>query len=145
MKYLSFLFLLSTVSCTNFHKLSTYTKTEPCTDKKPAQYECVINDSLHFKYVSFGGFKFANSSGKYRKFKIKNKPHFKNIILFGSSEIINTNYYILLNNKIINPDFEIKDTLIAGNKLNIAINKKANNIYKKFLINGFNHVNSLEE
>lgn len=125
------------MSCTSFNKFSTETKTATCENSSLSKYVCVKNEALKMDYVSFGGFKFAKNREQYRKLKIKEKPHFKNIVLYGNSDIIETDYYILLNNSKNAPNFEYKDTIIGGQKMTLAVKKSANRINKYFLLNGF--------
>ena len=90
------------------------------------------NDALKMDYVSFGGFKFSKNMKQSRKFKIKEKPHFKNIVVYGNSDIIETDYYILLNNSKIVLNFEYKDTIIDSQKMTLTVKKSANRINKIF-------------
>lgn len=127
----------SVVSCTSFNNLSEQTKTENCENSSLSMYRCVKNEMLKLDYVSFGGFKFAKNIQEYRNFKVKNKPHFKNVIVYGYSNIIETDYYILLNNSKKSPTFDYKDTIIGGQKITLAVKKSANKLNKDFLLNGF--------
>ena len=130
-KLIFFLFFAFT-SCSTFSKYSPYNKVESCVDG----YYCMVNDSLQLKYESLGGFHYANNLKEYRKMKIKNKPKFKNIIVYGKSNILETDYYLILNNKIYPKNFYFKDTIINKQKITIALNSNRNGTYNKnFLLN----------
>ena len=133
MKKLIVLVLMSCASCTTFSKYSKFNKVEQCEDKS---YRCIINDSLSLNYKSFGGFKFANNSAEYRKMRVKKKPFFKNVIIYGRSNVLNGDYYLIQNLKRFPNNFNYKDTLINNRKITIALSKtidyKSN---KDFLLN----------
>ena len=120
------------ISCTTFSKYSPYNKVESCVEG----YYCIVNDSLQLKYETLGGFNFANNLKDYRKFTFKNKPKFKNVIVYGKSNILETDYYLLLNNKIYPKNFYFKDTVINNQKITIALSSNMNGTYNKdFLLN----------
>lgn len=126
--------LLSFCSCTSFSQYSKFNKVQNCGED--LIFLCVSNDSLKIKFRSFGGFDFANNSKKYKQLKAGKKPKFKNILLFGQSKIINTEYYILIDNKEKNLDFIYKDTIINNLPISVAINNSSNKINKEFLLKG---------
>lgn len=133
MKKLIVLVLMSFASGTTFSKYSKFNKVEQCEDKS---YRCIINDSLSLHYKSFGGFKFANNTAEYRKMRVKKKPFFKNVIIYGRSNVLNGDYYLIQNLKRFPNNFNYKDTLINNRKITIALSKtidyKSN---KDFLLN----------
>ena len=133
MKKLIVLVLMSFASCTTFSKYSKFNKVEQCEYKS---YRCIINDSLSLHYKSFGGFKFANNTAEYRKMRVKKKPFFKNVIIYGRSNVLNGDYYLIQNLKRFPNNFNYKDTLINNRKITIALSKtidyKSN---KDFLLN----------
>lgn len=55
--------------------------------------------------------------------KVKNKPKFKNVIVYGQSKILEGDYYLILNNKKNSNHYQFKDTIINGRKITIALNK----------------------
>ncbi len=120
MKYLTFLIFLNFISCTTFTPYARFNKIQSCEDQG---YRCVINDSLRLNYKSFGGFQFANTIKEYRNMKIKNKPKFKNVIVYGKSKVLEGDYYLILNNKMNSDRFQFKDTIINGQNITIALNK----------------------
>jgi len=87
------------------------------------------------KYVSFGGFRFAKNNLEFKKLNAK-KPKFKNIVIYGTSNIIDTEYYILLDNHRKKKGFSHKDTIINRNHLTIAVTDTAQLTNKKFLLKG---------
>ena len=137
-KVIAFLILVvfSVCSCTSFNKYSKFNKIEACTEEVNEAYVCITNDSLKIKYVSFGGFDFANNSKDYKKLQVQKKPKFKNILLYGQSKIINTEYYILIDNKEKRAGFVYKDTIINKIPITIAVNDSSNKINKEFLLQG---------
>lgn len=133
MNKLIILFFFSFASCTTFSKYSKITKIQSCEEIKSL---CVINDRLGIQYKTFGGFQFANTLKEYRKMKVRNKPNFKNIIVYGHSKILDGDYYLLLNNEKYSGNFQFKDTIINNQKITIALSKNIN--YKSntdFLLN----------
>lgn len=133
MNKLIILFFFSFASCTTFSKYSKNTKIQSCEEKKSL---CVINDRLGLRYKTFGGFHFANTLKEYRKMKVRNKPNFKNIIVYGRSKILDGDYYLLLNNEKYSGNFQFRDTIINNQKITIALSKNIN--YKSntdFLLN----------
>ncbi|MFD2545599.1 hypothetical protein [Kaistella montana] len=68
---------------------------------------------------------------------MKRNLEFKNIILFGTSSTIETDYYLLLNNKIKKNDFIYRDTIIDDRKITIAIKsgEKSSPSNLEFLLN----------
>lgn len=120
MKYVSFLIFLSFFSCTTFTPYSRFNKINSCTDNA---YRCLVNNHLDLKYKTYGGFHFANNLKEYRKMKVKNKPKFKNVIVYGRSNILEGDYYLILNNAMKSNHFQFKDTIINGRKITIALNK----------------------
>lgn len=120
MKYVSFLILFSFISCTTFTPYSQFNKINSCTDNA---YRCLVNNQLDLNYKTYGGFRFANNLKEYRKMKVKNKPKFKNVIVYGQSKILEGDYYLILNNKKKSNHYQFKDTIINGRKITIALNK----------------------
>lgn len=136
MKFLCFILLVFSFSCTTFSKYSVYSKEIEC-DEENTSYICYSNDSLKWSYTSFGGVKFVNNKSDFKKLKIKAPPRFKNVLLYGSSKILNGDYYILLDNKIYPKNFIYRDTIISNNKITIAVSEKIEGKYNKnLLING---------
>lgn len=121
-------------SCTSFSKYSKFNKVQNCGENNI--YVCITNDSLKVKYQSFGGFDFANDSKAYKKLKDGEKPKFKNILLYGQSKIINTEYYLLIDNKEKKDGFVYKDTIINKTPITVAVNDSSNKINKEFLLKG---------
>lgn len=131
--FLLTLFLL--IGCkTSFSHYSSYNAIENCNENE-TNYVCILNDSLKMKYVSFGGFRFAKNNLEFNKLNAK-KPKFKNIVIYGRSDIINTEYYILLDNHRKKKGFSYKDTIINSNHLTIAVTNSAQVTNKKFLLKG---------
>ena len=124
----------SVCSCTSFSKYSKFNKVQNCGEDQI--FLCITNDSLKIKYQSFGGFDFANNSKEYKKLKVGKKPKFKNILLYGKSKIINTEYYILIDNKEKQPGFVYQDTIINKFPISVAVNESSNKINKEFLLKG---------
>ena len=124
--------LILLCSCNSFSKFSKYNSTQSC-----GGYVCISNDSLNIKFTSFGAFKVANSKKEFRKFQLKRNLEFKNIILFGTSSTIETDYYLLLNNKIKKNNFIYRDTIIDDRKITIAIKsgEKSSHSNLEFLLN----------
>lgn len=135
MKILIFIIPLLFVSCTTFSTYSQFNKIDKCKDEA---YLCVINDSLSLNYKSFGGFKFANNLKQYRKMKVKNKPKFRNIIAYGNSNVLQGDYYLILNNEKYPKSFIYKDTIINNKKITIALNKNINYPSNKDFLLNFN-------
>ena len=135
-KVIAFLIVVvfSVCSCTSFNKYSKFNKIQNCGEDNI--FLCIINDSLKIKYQSFGGFDFANNSKDYKKLQVQKKPKFKNILLYGQSKIINTEYYILIDNKEKKAGFVYKDTIINKIPITIAVNDFSNKINKEFLLQG---------
>jgi len=135
--FLLILMIASLCSCTTFSEYSKDTKTVKCDNDK--RYVCFANEALHWNYTSFGGVYTATDKKEFNKLKVKNAPKFKNVLLYGQSWVFQAEYYILLNNKKNSGDYILKDTLINGNKITIAVSRKIkhkSNI--SFLLNGFN-------
>lgn len=126
------IFLALICSCTSFSKYSKFNRIQSC-----GGYICINNDSLNIKFPSFGAFKVANSKKEFRKFQLKRNLEFKNIILFGTSSTIETDYYLLLNNKIKKNNFIYRDTIIDDRKITIAIKsgEKSSPSNLEFLLN----------
>lgn len=135
---IALILLLAIVSCTTFSKYSKYSQIGNCLGEK--SYICINNDSLNIKYRSFGGFRFAKNNKEYKKLDRTIKPNFKNVLIYGNSKIINTEYYILINERKNNPQFIYKDTIINKISVSIAISKTTNVNNLKFLLEGFNHL-----
>lgn len=132
MNKLIFLLFFAVTSCTTFSRYSPHNKMESCVEG----YYCIVNDSLHLKYETLGGFYFANNLKEYRKIKVKNRPKFKNIIFYGKSNILDTNYYLILNNEIYPKNFYFKETVINNKKITIALSSNTNGTYNKdFILN----------
>ena len=132
MKALFTVFLLSCISCTGFSRFSQFNDTQNCFES----YVCISNPQLGLKYQSYGGFKFASDLKTYRKLKKDKRPHFRNIIIYGSSENLSGDYYLLLDNKKYPGNYRYKDTVIAGRKITIALSRSVD--YKAntdFLLN----------
>jgi hypothetical protein len=68
--------------------------------------------------------------------KVMKKPKFKNIILYGRSNVLHGDYYLILENKKYPQNYFYRDTIIDNRKITIALNKtidyKPN---KDFLLN----------
>ena len=120
MKYLTFLIFFNFISCTTFTPYARFNIIQNCEDQG---YRCVINDSLHLNYKSFGGFQFANTIREYRNMKVKNRPKFKNVIVYGRSKVLEGDYYLILNNEMTSDHFQFKDTIINGQKITVALSK----------------------
>ncbi len=101
-------------------------------------YICINNDSLNIKFPSFGAFKIANSKREFRNLNFKGNLEFKNIIFFGTSSTIETEYYLLLNNREKKENFVFRDTIIGGRKITVAVKsgKKSAPSNQEFLLNG---------
>ncbi|KFC24252.1 hypothetical protein [Chryseobacterium sp. FH1] len=121
-------------SCTSFNKYSKFNKVQNCGEDNI--FLCITNDGLKIKYQSFGGFDFAKNSKEYKKLKVGKKRKFKNILLYGQSKIINTEYYILIDNKEKKTGFVYKDTIINKIPISVAVNDSSNKINKEFLLKG---------
>ena len=121
-------------SCTAFNQYSKFNKVQNCGEDNI--FLCITNDSLKIKYQSFGGFDFANNSKEYKKLKVGKKPKFKNILLYGKSKVIDTDYYILIDNKEKMPGFVYKDTIINNVPITVAVSDSSNKINKEFLLKG---------
>ncbi len=136
MKYLLIALLIFVFSCTTFSKYSVYSKKTPCAEENKS-FHCYTNDSLHWNYTSFGGFKSVNNVSDFRKLKVRKAPKFKNVLLYAYSEILNGDYYILLDNELYPKTFAYKDTLINNRKITIAVSSKINGDYNtNFLLSG---------
>ncbi|MNK17823.1 hypothetical protein D3C87_360200 [compost metagenome] len=135
-KIIAFLIVVvfSVCSCTSFNKYSKFNKIQNCGEDNI--FLCIINDSLKIKYQSFGGFDFANNSKDYKKLQVQKKLKFKNILLYGQSKIINTEYYILIDNKEKRAGFVYKDTIINKIPITIAVNDSSNKVNKEFQLQG---------
>lgn len=133
MKFLKAISLLSIISCTSFSNYSKFNEIVKCEDPS---YICTLNQPLNLQYKSFGGFHFANNYAEYRKMKVMKKPKFKNIILYGRSNVLHGDYYLILENKKYPQNYFYRDTIIDNRKITIALNKtidyKPN---KDFLLN----------
>lgn len=70
--------------------------------------------------------------------KLKGNLEFKNIIFFGTSSTIETDYYLLLNNKKRKENFVYRDTIIDGRKITVAVKsaEKSAPSNQEFLLNG---------
>lgn len=117
MRLIFFLLVLSFISCTPFSKYSKFNKTQNCYEA----YVCISNDSLQLKYQSFGGFKFANDKKAYKNLQKGKKSPFKNIIIYGWSNNLNGDYYLLLDNERHPENYQYKDTIIQNRKITIAL------------------------
>lgn len=134
MKGISVIILLAlSCSCTSFSKYSKFNSIQSC-----GGYICINNDSLNIKFTSFGAFKIANSKREFRNLKLKGNLEFKNIIFFGTSSTIETDYYLLLNNKKRKENFVYRDTIIDGRKITVAVKsaEKSAPSNQEFLLNG---------
>lgn len=120
-------------SCGSFSSYSKYNNIQSC-----GGYMCINNDSLNLKFTSFGAFKIANNKKEFRKLQLKRNLEFKNIIFFGNSSTIETEYYLLLNNKIRKENFIYNDTVIDGRKITVAIRSAGKSLpsNQEFLLNG---------
>lgn len=116
MKLLRIISLLILSSCSTFNTYSKYTKITTCGD-----VVCLRNDSIKWQYKSFGGFKYATNINQYRKIRKGKKTTFKNILIYGQSKVLNTNYYFIIDNNKYPGGFDYKDTLISGKKITIAL------------------------
>lgn len=125
--------LILLCSCNSFSKFSKYNSTQSC-----GGYVCISNDSLNIKFTSFGAFKIANSKREFRNLNFKGNLEFKNIIFFGTSSTIETEYYLLLNNRKKKENFVFRDTIIGGRKITVAVKsgKKSAPSNQEFLLNG---------
>lgn len=126
------IFLALICSCTSFSKYSKFNRIQSC-----GGYICINNDSLNIKFPSFGAFKIANSKREFRNLNFKGNLEFKNIIFFGTPSTIETDYYLLLNNKIKKNNFIYRDTIIDDRKITIAIKsgEKSSPSNLEFLLN----------
>ena len=127
------IFLALICSCTSFSKYSKFNRIQSC-----GGYICINNDSLNIKFPSFGAFKIANSKREFRNLNFKGNLEFKNIIFFGTSSTIETEYYLLLNNREKKENFVFRDTIIGGRKITVALKsgKKSAPSNQEFLLNG---------
>ncbi|WP_262150349.1 hypothetical protein [Chryseobacterium foetidum] len=141
MKSYAFLIILSFMfySCSgnHFSRYAQYNTKAYCYEDQ--QYLCISNDSLKLKYVSFGGFKFASSEEEFKKLN-KKRPKFKNILLYGDDRYINTEYYVLIDNKKRKKGFVYSDSIIGKNHLTIAVSDSCHESNKKFLLKGLRNL-----
>ena len=121
MKIVLIALCFSLFSCTTFSEYAKFNKVKSC-----GETLCINNAPLNLQYKTFGGFRFANNRTEFRKMKVKVKPHFKNVITYGRSEILKGDYYLLLNNEKYPNKFQYKDTIIDNRKITIALSKKIN-------------------
>ncbi|CAM3173520.1 Lipoprotein [Kaistella daneshvariae] len=125
-------FLVCCNSCTTFSNVSKFNKTENCYQA----YVCISNEKIGLKYQSFGGIKSANDLQTYKTIKKGKKPHFKNVIIYGWSNNLNGDYYLLLNNKKKSRNYQFKDTILNNRKVTVALSKTINYKFNTdFLLN----------
>lgn len=134
MKGISVIILLALFcSCTSFSKYSKFNRIQNC-----GGYICINNDSLNIRFTSFGAFKIANNKREFRNLNFKGNLEFKNIIVFGTSSTIETEYYLLLDNRKKKENFVFRDIIIGGRKITVAVKsgKKSAQSNQEFLLNG---------
>lgn len=132
MKALIIVIALCCTSCTTLSKFSKFNTTGSCYQA----YVCISNKNLDLKYQSFGGFKFANDLQTYKTLKKGKKPHFKNIIIYGWSNNLKGDYYLLLDNKKRSRNYQFKDTIINNRKITVALSKTIDyKVNTDFLLN----------
>lgn len=130
--FISICFLL--FSCrSSFSRYSDYSTVEICDHNDV--FVCINNDSLKLKYVSFGGFHFAKNDTEFKKLNGR-KPKFKNILIYGKSEIINSDYYLLIDSHRRKRGFIYKDSLIGKTLVTVALSYSCHPSNQKVLLNG---------
>lgn len=68
--------------------------------------------------------------------RVKNKPLFKNVIIYGRSNVLNGDYYLIQNLEKYSKNFNYKDTIINKQKITVAVSKTIDyQSNKDFLLN----------
>ena len=93
----------------------------------------VSNEALNLRSLTYADFDFARNRRELKKITSE-KPAFRDVLLYARTYHPPYDYYLLLNAKAPqNPDYVLRDTLITGNKITLAISKKASEAEVKFI------------
>ena len=124
--------LLFLIGCSPFSKMAGHNQIG-----KEDALVLVTNEPLKLRSVTYADFKFAGNRQELKKITPE-KPAFRDILLYARTYHPPYDYYLLLNAKEpSHPDYIIKDTLIAGNKITLAISKTASEEDVKFISKKF--------
>lgn len=119
------------ISCNSFHDLAGTTRIG-----NDEQYVTVQNTDLNVRTRTFGDISFAFSNKEFKELT-NSRPEFKDILFYGTTDKPPYEYYVLVDPEFEELDtkgYDIKDTLIAQNRIVLLIASSAPESDKAFIL-----------